>query len=308
MKLRDNDVNKPSSSSSAALLSPVDSFGSRRQHNRNRSWASSLEANTSDGTDSDIPHDILLNPLRHIKSVSSDNTRVDRSRSHSPSKSPRSADSNSTAFDLKGKRSEISPLQDATPSLLPQDIDSDPAPFAFKPYQLAQMLDPKNIPLLHALGGVDGLLLGLGSNAKSGIQSVPSSSSDEPGAGFGASQRHSRHDDQSPVLPGIIITAPEGYKQPPDESDSAIVQGPAFSASIDDRRRVYGHNILPQRSSKSLLSLMISAMKDKVLVTPCFTVLSSSLYLFVLDSFIVCRGHLSCTRVIPGSRSRSNTW
>ena len=37
-------------------------------------------------------------------------------------------------------------------------------------------------------------------------------------------------------------------------------------ASLKERRRVFGENVLPQRANKSLLALMRFALKDKVLV------------------------------------------
>jgi P-type Ca2+ transporter type 2C len=51
-----------------------------------------------------------------------------------------------------------------------------------------------------------------------------------------------------------------------DERDSDWDDSEASNASLADRRRVYGGNTLPERKSKSLLQLMWTAMKDKVLV------------------------------------------
>jgi len=39
-----------------------------------------------------------------------------------------------------------------------------------------------------------------------------------------------------------------------------------YTASMEDRRRVYGENVLPSKPSKTLLVLMWLALKDKVLV------------------------------------------
>ena len=49
------------------------------------------------------------------------------------------------------------------------DAAIDAAPFRFKPYELAHMLDPKSIETLVGFGGVDGLLRGLGTNADTGL-------------------------------------------------------------------------------------------------------------------------------------------
>lgn len=48
------------------------------------------------------------------------------------------------------------------------------------------------------------------------------------------------------------------------ESDDS---GGAYDANIEERRRVYGPNVLPHRDGKSLLQLMWLALKDKVLVS-----------------------------------------
>jgi P-type Ca2+ transporter type 2C len=40
-----------------------------------------------------------------------------------------------------------------------------------------------------------------------------------------------------------------------------------YRTPIEDRQRILGQNILPRRSSKSLLQLMWLALKDKVLVS-----------------------------------------
>ena len=68
-------------------------------------------------------------------------------------------------------------------------------------------------------------------------------------------------------MPGIVIMGPEDDRvggKPDDEDDE---DNPIFSATIDERRKVYGHNVLPHRASMSLLALMWMALKDKVLVS-----------------------------------------
>jgi Cation transporter/ATPase, N-terminus len=42
----------------------------------------------------------------------------------------------------------------------------------------------------------------------------------------------------------------------------------AYEATVEDRQRIYGQNILPQRPSKRLLRLMWLALQDKVVVGP----------------------------------------
>ncbi|KAF9234120.1 hypothetical protein BU15DRAFT_65976 [Melanogaster broomeanus] len=126
-----------------------------------------------------------------------------------------------------------------------QDEEVDPVPFAFKSYELASLLDPKNLDALRALGGVNSILDGLGTHPTRGLLMGDPDRGDghpsygRPGAGEGASQRHDRNSKEAPV---------------------------PFHASIEDRMRVFGENVLPQRSMRSLLGLMWLALKDKVLV------------------------------------------
>jgi Ca2+-transporting ATPase len=60
-------------------------------------------------------------------------------------------------------------------------------------------------------------------------------------------------------LSTIAVTAPRDVSQDEENSDPHL-------ASLSERRRVFGENVLPQRASKSLLALMWLALKDKVLV------------------------------------------
>jgi len=60
-------------------------------------------------------------------------------------------------------------------------------------------------------------------------------------------------------LSTIAVTAPHGVSQDEENSDPHL-------ASLSERRRVFGENVLPQRATKSLLALMWLALKDKVLV------------------------------------------
>ncbi|KAI0359713.1 calcium-translocating P-type ATPase [Trametes cingulata] len=179
---------------------------------------------------------------------------------------------------------------------LTQDEGIDPRPFRFKPYQLASLVDPKNMDLLRDFGGVNGLLRGLGTHRKRGLcgkalgKTVDAShhasfaphtqgdgrpgAGDEPGAGPGASQRHDRSPENSAGdVPKLVVTGPggeDGGGAPIDASasrdDLGEGEGPEYEADLEQRRRVFGENTLPTRKTKSLLQLMWLALKDKVLV------------------------------------------
>ncbi|KAF8899916.1 Ca-transporting ATPase [Gymnopilus junonius] len=129
------------------------------------------------------------------------------------------------------------------------------------------MLDPKSLDTLVSLGGIDGLLRGLGSNAEHGLSTKDASlERGERGAGLGASHRHdSEKNGKSSTemkedLPEIVLTKPNGKLAPPMSDDHV------YGATLEDRRKVFGENILPMRVSKTLLQLMWLALKDKVLI------------------------------------------
>ena len=123
---------------------------------------------------------------------------------------------------------------------LAQDSQIDPTPFKFRPYHLASLVDPKNLDALESMSGIIGLLEGIGVNATSGLSigGKPPQSGDSP---------------------PIVVTDPTGEK-------TDIPEDPAFRGTVEDRRRVYGSNVLPVRKTRTLLELMWLALKDRVLV------------------------------------------
>ena len=207
------------------------------------------------------------------------------------------------------------PNSDAHPHIELED-DADPAPFnkVLVPSKLASLVDPKNMKLLHSLGGTEGVTRGLQTDPVRGLSlnglPPPHGGGDEKkGAGEGVSQRHERQDE--PKI-NIVIHEPNddgggGSTGPPDGADppskvstisssegvqftkhtlgdvmeeksssrSSSLDGPHQviedlapngHVSLEDRKRVYGENFVPSRKAKSLLQLMWTALKDKVLV------------------------------------------
>jgi len=69
------------------------------------------------------------------------------------------------------------------------------------------------------------------------------------------------------VLANLATDARRGLSA--DSLDSSKPEGgqTAATASLADRKRVYGENILPTRRSKSLLALMWIALQDRTLVS-----------------------------------------
>ncbi|EDR08465.1 Ca-transporting ATPase [Laccaria bicolor S238N-H82] len=102
------------------------------------------------------------------------------------------------------------------------------------------MLDPKSLDMLASFDGTVGLLRGLGTSADHGLTSPPHRTKT---VRQGASHRHDSE---------------KGGGNDP--------LNPAARATFEDRRRVYGENVLPHRASKTLLQLMWMALKDKVLI------------------------------------------
>ena len=274
--LRDN---KPGDGTSSLGLLNTDRSVAR--HGRKPSWASSGEGHSSlDGTEPD--HGVVGLSSLSMTAESPTNTHVETfsERSHSRSRSRAkkdSADSDGvTAISDggqsrnigKGRASEEEEPKSTRLDLEEDSDDSDPTPFAFKPFVLASLLDPKNLEGLENLGGVKGLLKGLGTNRTRGLGRkalIKNASSDgRSGAGDGASQRHDREDEDA--VPGIVVTPPEELESGKGDDESEDEDDPAFSASLDTRRQIYGHNVLPHRATKSLLALMWLALKDKVLV------------------------------------------
>ena len=269
LQLRDNRPEEKSGLSSLGLLNP-DSF--RHRHDRKGSNATSV----TDVARSD--------DLHHSHSNTTSVTNVDQLPPRSPSITEKKVSyveeggSSTENNSKKGKKprdindQEDGDLHTSHQIELAQDAAIDPAPFNFKPYQLAHMLDPKCVDTLIAFNGIDGLLRGLGVNPDTGLATKPqlpnspetTSRKLSLGAGEGASQRHDPVNMPAAQYsnnagPAIIITSPD---ETPSGNDS-----PAFLATLEDRRRVYGENVLPIRISKTLLQLMWAALKDKVLVS-----------------------------------------
>jgi P-type Ca2+ transporter type 2C len=219
---------------SLALAEP--SFGGHRRKPSNATFTS------NEGTVADhgepAPESINLTPLK---------SRGDESATlHSPNPDRTSHD-----------KSHLDPADAATqdPSStkvsLTEDEDVDLGAFDHRPNKLAGLVDPKSLDTLTKMGGVQGLLRSLGTHRTRGLGIQASKAEKEEG-------HHVEGD-----VPGIVVTSPGGENST-DEPDKPH---PAASATLEDRRRVYGENVLPSRPSKSLLQLMWLALQDKVLVS-----------------------------------------
>lgn len=155
---------------------------------------------------------------------------------------------------------------DSTSDLLPENynpLGPDPGteadfvvennPFAFTPGHLSKLINPKNLRVFRALGGIVGLEKGLRTNLASGL------SSDEA------------HLDGHVSLEDATSASPESSPSKGKSSLSRADTHPQGASSAKegafvDRKRVFSDNRLPERKPKSLLQLMWMAYNDKVLI------------------------------------------
>ncbi|KAH7884640.1 Ca-transporting ATPase [Phlebopus sp. FC_14] len=295
LTLRDNKPDEHNGFSSLRLLSPSDTPGHRRKGSF-ATFASSHETHSSlDETEPDHGSgDFSLHTLRRAKSDATSLTAA--SPTHVDSASELSKlHTRSTHFALSSddnvpSATHSSPPHPTDPSNQPrvgnsdddqsaviaklsilQDEAVDPAPFLFRPSELASLLDPKNLEALEAFGGIDGILAGLGTHPKRGLSfgtelGAGNPSDGRPGAGIGASQRHDRGYKLSSAT---AMSAQDDHPQSNGSAgrgDDNVSRPDPQHATLANRRRVFGENVLPQRPTKSLLGLMWLALKDKVLV------------------------------------------
>ncbi|KAH9945065.1 calcium-translocating P-type ATPase [Epithele typhae] len=256
------------------LLSPHHAY-----HRRKGSVASTADGST-EGTEPDS-HNIHLQPLTPQHTGGEGSTIASPTHTHydgasvAGDKVRGKADHGKGAENGDGEEQE----EEARPVLdLAQDEHIDAGVFPFKPYKLASLVDPKNLVLLKEMGGARGLLKGLGSHATRGLgkEALRVAEPDASGSqdtGAKAAQRHDRQDSTASDVPKLVLTGP-GVDQCDGVSigegasvlESDDETGPTYSANLDERRRVFGANVLPTRKSKSLWELMWLALKDKVLV------------------------------------------
>ncbi|KAF5367569.1 hypothetical protein D9758_003794 [Tetrapyrgos nigripes] len=281
--------NKPDAKG-LSFLAPIEHHSTHGRKGSINSLATTTEAGTDPDYHSLRPsHEVELS---QIKTNTTDATRV---TSHSHLRDPSKSNSKGKGKDTSDEDEDEEGDPKSQRAELQQDVELNPTPFRFKPYELAHMLDPKSYEALRDIGGVKSLLRGLGVDPAKGLNSESSTpltrvksveakgginTPGDAGSGEGASQRHDPNQD-SQHLPAIMLTEPDGgvkagVSPSPsapsinagvgDDGDDGWDEKGAFNASLADRRRVYGENVIPDRKSKSLLQLMWTAAKDKVLV------------------------------------------
>lgn len=125
--------------------------------------------------------------------------------------------------------------------------------FAFSPGQLGKLFNPKSHRAFLALGGLAGLQKGLRTNVQSGL-------SVDEGAlagtvSFEKATAAPHEDDQ------------EAHKTADGSRSSSDLGVPKdAAATYVDRKRVFGTNVLPTKSAKSIWRLMWEQYNDKILI------------------------------------------
>ncbi|KAH7342030.1 calcium-translocating P-type ATPase [Rhizoctonia solani] len=184
----------------------------------------------------------LLEPSKHHRksSVASYTSTVPDDKIIEGQLSPTPTSTTAAATLISDKKNQ---KKDGESDEQPHHIDpsadtTDPTPFEQKPLVLASLVDPKSLHSLESIGGTEGLLRGLGTDTNLGLRS------------WQYTDLGQKHDPEKGEGGGV----------------GAGGDTPQSRASLEDRRRVYGTNVMPSRKSKSLLLLMWLALKDKVLV------------------------------------------
>jgi Ca2+-transporting ATPase len=160
----------------------------------------------------------------------------------------------SPVFETESKQADNKSSIQVNMEQLLQPHDNPENPFAFTSEQLSALYDPKNVELLSAYGGLEGIAKGLHSNAKDGL------STDE----------HAPFDPIS--LNDIIDTHVMEVTKPELDSQGPATPPPAHHTTANSRfaqrAAVFGSNTLPDVKAKNIFQLMWMAFKDKTLV--CF--------------------------------------
>lgn len=168
----------------------------------------------------------------------------------------------SPVFETESKQADNKSSTQVNMEQFLQPHDNPENPFAFTSEQLSALYDPKNVELLSAYGGLEGIAKGLHSNAKDGL------STDE----------HAPFDPIS--LNDIIDIHVMEVTKPELDSQGSATPPPAHHTTANSRfaQRIttFGSNTLPDVKAKNIFQLMWMAFKDKTLV--CFNLVLISYY------------------------------
>jgi len=163
---------------SLSLLNPKDNPRSHPQRPLNATTATDI-----DGTAADLNHSPRLSPPHptasdvtpigltvgtHVGSASGICGSQEQKQKHKKTREEIKGNAEKPEAGADGDDEDRQTELDLT-----QDEHIDPTPFAFEPYRLASLVNPKNLEALEAMGGIDGLLAGLGVDPTNGLNNVP---------------------------------------------------------------------------------------------------------------------------------------
>jgi Ca2+-transporting ATPase len=150
---------------------------------------------------------------------------------------------------------------------------ADDNPFAFSPGNLSKLFNPKNLYALRALGGLQGLMVGLRTDLSSGL------SLDETSL-----EGIVNLDEAAPSTSSVFLSKIHTSSAATLRSSTSPSPLQASSGCYVDRKRIFGTNRLPEKKSKNLLQIMWMTFNDKVLII-LTTVATISLILGLYQDF-----------------------
>ncbi|BFZ60118.1 plasma membrane calcium [Saitoella coloradoensis] len=158
-------------------------------------------------------------------------------------------------------------LEESRQLLVDPETPAEDSPFAFHAKQLGKLIDPKNLDVLRAMGGLEGLRRGLQTDLQGGL------SVDEVNVGGRVGLEECMKLGASSDVPGDIGNAPAivAAGNPQKSADDAPKRAPTvphaeFEGGYLDRKRAFGINRLPEKKVKSIFALMWMALQDKILI------------------------------------------
>ncbi|ETW77652.1 Ca-transporting ATPase [Heterobasidion irregulare TC 32-1] len=283
--------------SSLGLISP--SASGHRRKGSNATFTSSISGSETETDHTGESSNIALSPLltarsdastlaspthTHVDSASDSGSRpgsrssfVEKFHCLRPtSRSPEGSDSIDTDAsnalppapkpEKKGKGKKKREVERLAAIELEQSANKDPAPFAFKPFQLASHLDPKNIEALEDLGGVDGLLRGLGTHQTLGLGAAnlaakagPPDHASQPVQGTRKSRDIEEGSEEQ--VPSITITKPSGEIKGLQSTASLSDAAQSASGSTPEAYGMFGN-----AKKQELTAFDVAGAEDKVLI------------------------------------------
>lgn len=180
------------------------------------------------------------------------------------------------------------------------------SPFAFTTRQLAKLFEPKDLNVLRAMGGLEGLCLGLRTDVNLGLswdeEFVDGHITLEEVRQRVEIQRHqigtNLQNYQSPDHFGFSGESPPGSPTLIRSSMPSSITFRHAERHFAARKKAFGENRIRMRDTKSLLRLMWEVLQDKVLVS------ALTLKIHGLDIVMFRRNRLTHIGNLRGSSTR----